>query len=118
MKSIWIQFGTDYNLLESRIETIKKITLFSNKNNSINSNIKLFGSVLIPSKQFLARFKFRPWKGVYCSNEFLESVDFANNLVRKLLQTYEKYDISSIVETDVSTEEKLNSLQNLLGNNF
>ena len=118
VKSIWIQFGTDCDLLESRIETIKKTILLSNKNKTITSNVKLFGSVLIPSKQFLARFKFRPWKGVYCSNEFLESVDFARNLVGNLLLTYEKYDICPLIETDVSTEEKLNSLQDLLENNF
>ena len=118
VKSIWIQFGTDCDLLESRIETIKKTILLSNKNKTITSNVKLFGSVLIPSKQFLARFKFRPWKGVYCSNEFLESVGFARNLVCNILQTYEKYDICPIIETDVSTEEKLNSLLDILENNF
>ena len=80
------------------------------KVNGRRSSIKLFGSVLIPSKQFLARFKFRPWKGVYCSEDFLESVYIANNLVKKLLKTYNKYEIYPIIETDVSTEDKLNSL--------
>ena len=118
VKSIWIQFGTDYNLLESRIDIIKKITSLAYKSNSSKSDIKLFGSILIPSKQFLARFKFRPWKGVYCSDSFLESVDFARNLVNKLLKTYKKYNICPIIESDVSTEEKLNSLQMILKNNY
>ena len=118
VKSIWIQFGTDYNLLESRIDIIKKITSLAYKSNSSKSDIKLFGSILIPSKQFLARFKFRPWKGVYCSDSFLESVDFASNLVNKLLKTYKQYNICPIIESDVSTEEKLNSLQMILKNNY
>ncbi len=116
VRSVWIQFGTDHKLLENRIETIKSITFLSGKDESRKSNIKLFGSILIPSKQFLARFKFRPWKGVYCSDDFLESVDHANNIVKKLLLTYKKYDIYPIIETDVSTEAKLNSLQNILKN--
>ena len=69
----------------------------------------LFGSILIPSKQFLARFKYRPWKGVYCSKEFLESVDSASNLVTKLLKLYKKFDLCPLIETDVSNDDKLNS---------
>ncbi len=113
--SIWIQFGTDYKLLENKIEILKKIICtYEESLNGKQINIKLYGSVLIPSKQFLARFKYRPWKGVYCSKEFLESVDVANNLVVRLLKTYSKYQISPIIETDVVTEEKLNSLKRIL----
>ena len=81
VSSIWIQFGTDYKLLKSRIGILLNIISTSIKNNSKVNNITLFGSILIPSRQFLARFKYRPWKGVYCSSEFLESVDFANKFV-------------------------------------
>ena len=114
VKSIWIQFGTDCTLFESRIEKIKEIIFLADKVNSRRSNIKLFGSILIPSKQFLAKLKFRPWKGVYCSNDFLESVDFANNLVENLLKTYKKYNICPIIETDVLSEKKLDKLKMIL----
>ena len=111
VRSIWIQFGTDCKVLENRIKRLKKIIFSAEKTNSSNSNILLFGSILIPSNQFLSRFKYRPWKGVYCSNEFLESLDFANDLVKDLLKTYNKYEICPIIETDVTTEAKLNSLK-------
>ena len=84
------------------------------RNNSRISNIIVFGSILIPSKQFLARFKFRPWKGVYCSSDFLESVDLANNLVSQLLLTYKEYKICPIIETNISNDEHLNRLKNIL----
>ena len=84
------------------------------KTNSIESDIKLYGSILIPSRQFLARFKYRPWKGVYCSQEFLESQVYAYNFIIKLLKTYKKYQISPIIETDVSTEDKLNTLKSII----
>tara|TARA_B100000700_G_scaffold125376_2_gene140364 strand:- start:406 stop:1299 length:894 start_codon:yes stop_codon:yes gene_type:complete len=112
--SIWFQFGTDCMVLEKRIEILKKLISSNERINSKQSKIKLFGSILIPSKQFLARFKYRPWKGVYCSQYFLESVDSASNFINKLLRTYKKYDISPIIETDVSTKEKLNLLKIIL----
>tara|TARA_Y100001968_G_scaffold226748_1_gene209512 strand:+ start:837 stop:1682 length:846 start_codon:yes stop_codon:yes gene_type:complete len=112
--SIWIQFGTDCGLLEKRMENLKKILILDENDNYNRKNIMLFGSILIPSKQFLARFNYRPWKGVYCSNEFLESLDFAKDSVVKLLRTYKEYNISPIIETDLSTAEKLKSLKIIL----
>ena len=114
VKSVWIQFGTEFTLLESRIGILKKLIFAAEKSNYNKTNIKLFGSILIPSKQFLARFKYRPWKGVYCSKEFLESVDSASNLVTKLLKLYKKFDICPLIETDVSNDDKLNSLLTIL----
>ncbi|WP_269610085.1 hypothetical protein [Prochlorococcus marinus] len=114
VSSIWIQFGTDYKLFEDRIQILKSIIVSTIKNNYKISNINLYGSILIPSRQFLARFKFRPWKGVYCSDEFLESVENANNLVKKLLKTYKEYKVFPIIETNTSTNDYLNSLKIIL----
>ena len=114
VKSIWLQFGTDLIVLENRIQTLKNIITSSNKSYLVKDNIMLFGSILIPSRQFLARFKYRPWKGVYCSHEFLESLEYANSFIKKLLEIYKKNNICPIVETDVSTIGKLNSLENIL----
>ena len=113
VSSIWIQFGTNCELLESRIKKLKYI-LFSKKYKYRKSDINLIGSILIPSKQFLARFKYRPWKGVYCSDEFLNSVEFANNVVIQLLQIYRSNKIYPIIETDVSTQEKINKLKEII----
>ena len=114
VNSIWIQFGTDISLLESRLDIIKSLIKSSLNINSKITEIRLLGSILIPSKQFLARFKYRPWKGVYCSSEFLESVDYANDLVVKLLETYMNNDIQPIIETDTSTKFQLASLSKIL----
>jgi len=114
VSSIWIQFGTDHKILKSRIKILSKMISSTNKNDAKISNIILFGSILIPSKQFLARFKFRPWKGVYCSNEFLESLDFANNIVEELLITYKQYKICPVIETNTATEDHLDKLKKVL----
>tara|TARA_Y100001968_G_scaffold271305_1_gene262864 strand:- start:1736 stop:2581 length:846 start_codon:yes stop_codon:yes gene_type:complete len=114
VSSIWIQFGTDYKLLKSRIEILLNIISSAIKNNSKVLNIMLFGSILIPSKQFLARFKYRPWKGVYCSREFLESIDIANNIVKQLLITYRNYNICPIIETSITNDESIKKLKNMI----
>ena len=111
VSSIWIQFGTDYKLLKSRIKILNNIIYSSMQNKSEELNIKLFGSILIPSKQFLARFKYRPWKGVYCSSEFLDSTDFANNVVKKILIAYKENNIFPIIETSIYTDEHLEILR-------
>ena len=109
VKSIWIQFGTDITILESRIKLLKQIILSNEK-----SNINLYGSILIPSKQFLARFRYRPWKGINCSQDFLGSIEYARYIIKMLLKTYKKYDICPIIETDLSTDDKLNTLKTIL----
>ena len=57
INSIWFQYGTDIKVLNNELTFLKKIV----KDEKLN----LFGSLFIPSKQFIARFKFRPWKEVY-----------------------------------------------------
>ncbi len=81
-----------------------------NDNSKIH-NIILFGSIFIPTRQFLSTFKFRPWKGVYISNGFLESLDIANNLILNLLKTYKHYRIFPIIETKILTEDHLKQLK-------
>ena len=114
VRSIWIQFGTDITLLERRLDILKRLILSNNKTNSESLDISLFGSILVPSKQFLSRFKYRPWKGVYCSQKFLESVDFAYKLIKRLLETYRLNKISPIIETNISNEDQLNSLKRFI----
>ena len=112
--SIWIQFGTDIKLLERRLKILKNLILSNINNNSKLLDISLFGSILIPTKQFITRFKYRPWKGVYCSSEFLESVDLANNLIKNLLEIYIHNRICPIIETNITKLDQLTSLHSLL----
>ena len=112
VSSIWIQFGTDYILLKSRIKILNSILDSYYKTSTKKSNIIIFGSILIPSKQFLARFKYRPWKGVYCSDEFLYSVDIADCIIKKIFTTYKKNNICPIIETGIYTDNHLDKLKN------
>ena len=106
IKSIWFQFGTDINLLEREFYYIK--------NNNKSKNIKLFGSILIPSKQFIARFKFRPWKEVYISDKYLNSLEQFYVFTKELLCFYIENNITPLIETDFYSLEKLDYIYSLL----
>ena len=110
VSSIWLQFGSDCRVLDKRIKLIKNVILDNIKHNKNKSHISLFGSILIPSNQFLTRFKFRPWKGVYLSREFLNSLQIANLLVLQVLKVYKKHKIIPLIETKTSTEKELNHI--------
>ena len=107
-KSIWIQYGTDIKLLESEIKFLKKI-IFNN-----NLDIKLFGSLFIPSRQFVSRFKFRPWKGVYISDVFLNSPETFYGFTKDLINIYLKNNICPVIETEFSSLEKLEQIYTLM----
>jgi len=102
INSIWFQYGTDIKVLQNEVTYLKQIAKFEKLN--------LFGSLLIPSKQFIARFKFRPWKGVYISEKCLFSLDFFNDFTRELVSFYKNNNITPVIETDFASSEKLDSV--------
>jgi len=106
INSIWFQYGTDINLLQNEINYLKEAV----KHEKIN----LFGSLFIPSKQFIARFKFRPWKEVYISDNFLYSLDDFYSFTRDLVSFYKNNNITPVIESDFSSIEKLESVYSFL----
>ena len=104
INSIWFQYGTDIKELQNEVAYLKKVSKYE--------KINLFGSLLIPSKQFTARFKFRPWKGVYISEKFLCSLDNFYYFTRDLVCFYKNNNITPVIETDFSSSEKLDSVSN------
>ena len=105
LNSIWFQFGTDIQVLQNEFNYLKKITKYEKLN--------FYGSLLIPSKQFISRFKFRPWKGVYISEKYLSSIQEFNDFTRDLVFFYKNNNITPVIETDFSSSEKLNYINSL-----
>jgi hypothetical protein len=106
INSIWFQYGTDIKVLADEVTYLQEIGKYQKLN--------LFGSLLIPSKQFLARFKFRPWKGVYISEKYLYSLDDFYSFTRDLVFFYKNNNITPIIETDFSSSEKMDIIYNFL----
>ena len=112
-KSVWLQFGTDIKLLESEINFLKQ-SINIHKYVNTNTNIKFYGSILIPSIQFISRFKFRPWKGVYISEKYLNSLDKFNIFTKDLIDFYLENNICPVIETEFTSLRKIDDIYNLL----
>ena len=108
INSIWFQYGTDIKVLHNEVNDLKKAA----KNEKLN----LFGSLLIPSKQFITRFKFRPWKGVYISEKCLYSLEYFYDFTKDLVCFYKNNNITPVIETDISSSEKLDFVYSLFRN--
>jgi hypothetical protein len=108
INSIWFQYGTDIKVLQNELTYLKKIV----KDEKLN----LFGSLFIPSKQFIARFKFRPWKEVYISEKCLFSLDNFFDFTSDLVSFYKKNNITPLIESDFSSFEKLDCVYGFLEN--
>ena len=108
INSIWFQYGTDIKVLQNEVNYLKKIV----KDEKLN----LFGSLFIPSKQFIARFKFRPWKEVYISEKCLSALDNFFDFTSDLVSFYKNNNITPVIESDFSSLEKLDSVYSFLEN--
>ena len=108
INSIWFQYGTDIKVLQTELNYLKKIA----KDEKLN----LFGSLFIPSKQFIARFKFRPWKEVYISERYLYSLENFFDFTCDLVSFYKRNNIIPVIESDFSSSRKLDSIYGFLEN--
>ena len=81
-----------------------------------DEKLNLFGSLFIPSNQFIARFKFRPWKEVYISEHFLNSLENFFDFTSDLVSFYKNNNITPVIESDFSSSEKLDSVHSFLEN--
>jgi len=108
INSIWFQYGTDIKVLQNEVTYLKNIA----KEEKLN----LFGSLFIPSKQFIARFKFRPWKEVYISEKCLYALENFFDFTSDLVSFYKKNNITPVIESDFSSAKKLDSVYSFLEN--
>ncbi|MCQ9199143.1 MAG: hypothetical protein JJ846_000100 [Prochlorococcus marinus CUG1437] len=108
INSIWFQYGTDIEVLQNEFTYLKKIA----KDEKLN----LFGSLFIPSKQFITRFKFRPWKEVYISEKCLYALDNFFDFTSDLVSFYKNNNITPVIESDFSSSKKLDSVYSFLEN--
>ena len=99
INSIWFQYGTDIKVLQNELNYLKKAVN--------NEKLNLFGSLLIPSKQFIARFKFRPWKEVHISEKCLYSLEDFYAFTKDLVSFYKNNNITPVIESDFSSSDKL-----------
>ena len=105
INSIWLQFGSGFHNLIKEINFIREIK---------KSKVDIYGSIFIPSKQNLARFKFRPWRGVFLSKEYLDSLETSKIITKNILEIYIDNKVIPLIESECSTEKQLTEVRNFI----
>eukprot|EP00775_Hariotina_reticulata_P012875 gene12875-13001_t len=109
---IYLQMGTDLHCLSSGLQYLQQLT-----QEGLCEPPQLLGSLFLPSKRLLAQMKFRPWNGVFLSDEYLSSVEAAEAITKNLLSVYSDAGVVPLVESAVTTDSDMLRLQALLGSN-
>ena len=106
VSSVWLQFGTDLQRLKSELAWLTSETE--------PLGVQVFGSFFVPTKQWLARFRFRPWNGVFCTDEFLqdgpEQPETAREIVSNMLQIYHENGVEALCESACKTDKDFSEL--------
>jgi hypothetical protein len=97
---VYLQIGTDTNDLKKGVEYIRKLL----------PNAEIEGSLIVATTFIMSRFKFRPWKGVMVSDEFMSSAEAANVINRRLIVEYKNLNIKPIYGVNSITPDTLQAL--------
>lgn len=99
--SVWLQFGIDIDALQQGLDDLDTIL------KKLDRDVKIFGSVFIPSKVWVAKMKFRTWSGVYLGNKdgghdssgYFDGKAF--ELTKRVIDVYRKRNITPVIESAV-----------------
>ena len=99
VSSVWLQLGSDVAQLDDALAFLGEL-----KRERELPQLRLYGSVFLPTRQLLAQMKFRPWSGVFLSDEFLSSVDAATAITRRVLSSYAAHGVEPLLESAIRSE--------------
>eukprot|EP00820_Chromera_velia_P029467 Cvel_2097.t1-p1 / transcript=Cvel_2097.t1 / gene=Cvel_2097 / organism=Chromera_velia_CCMP2878 / gene_product=hypothetical protein / transcript_product=hypothetical protein / location=Cvel_scaffold81:302-3193(-) / protein_length=366 / sequence_SO=supercontig / SO=protein_coding / is_pseudo=false len=128
---VWVQLGSDVCLLREGLSFLRDVIGGEGETSSSQKRkrkaaetadvkseeqptVRVIGSLFVPSKQLLARMKFRPWKGVFLSDEYLSSVEAAEAVTLEVLKAFDEFGVEVLVESAVRGEKDLEALVRLL----
>ena len=106
---LWLQIGSDCDALDAALVRIKNMSV-----KNADAPLRLHGSVFMPSKQLLAQMKFRPWRGVFLSEEWLESVENAERVTMKQLEIFTRHGVHPLIESGLVTDAQFDQCEQLL----
>lgn len=58
--------------------------------------------------------KYRPWNGVFLSEEYLSGVEAAELITKSILEVYGRYGVTPLVESNISSAVELRRCHELL----
>jgi hypothetical protein len=115
---VYLQMGTDLDSLEKGIKfLIKQLDLVSVHGCSTPNQrqpLRIYGSIFFPTRKLLAQMRFRPWNGVYLTDEYLKNVENAKDITDKLLTVYRTHGVTPLLESPIHSKEELELVQKML----
>lgn len=103
---VYLQIGDNLNRLD---EVLKMPTV----SQALGGKV-LYGCLLFPTKSFVAKFKFRPWKGVNLSAKYLNNMDVAMDIFHSYFDYYTAHQISPLIEIIPFDAGKVSSFQEVI----
>ena len=109
VEKIYLQFGTDLERLRSSLDWLTELR------KEHDTSLSICGSIFLPTKKLIAQQKFRPWNGVFLSDEFLNSEEGAREIVLYMMRLYEDYGCEILIEAPgVRNEKDMINVEQLL----
>ena len=100
VSSVWLQIGSDLTHLR---EGLEYVTAELDRRGTRDAT-ELFGSVFVPSPRLLNQMKFRPWNGVFLSEQYLGSVENAEAITVETTKVFADYGVQVLCETALRSE--------------
>jgi hypothetical protein len=85
---VYFQIGDHVPTLKAHVDKIQKAY----------PQLPITPSLLIPTRDLLKKFQFRPWKGVVLGEDYLESIQIAKHRSQKLLEYFNESELQPLIE--------------------
>mmetsp|Transcript_25155 Transcript_25155/g.35065 ORF Transcript_25155/g.35065 Transcript_25155/m.35065 type:complete len:411 (+) Transcript_25155:2533-3765(+) len=108
--SVWLQIGCDTTFLTEGLDFLYNAL----EDLELRGRVDVYASVFLPSPKLLNQMRFRPWNGVFLSEENLSSTDSATSITKKILRTYAAYGVRVLCETALRSDTDIARFSRLL----
>jgi hypothetical protein len=86
ISSVYLQIGIDLTKIIESVQYLRQL----------QPNLDIYLSLMNPTPTRLAQFNYRPWKGVYLSKEYLQSVNNAIQINESIYNLAQELNVSII----------------------
>eukprot|EP00746_Dinoflagellata_sp_MGD_P013054 gnl/MRDRNA2_/MRDRNA2_128047_c0_seq1.p1 gnl/MRDRNA2_/MRDRNA2_128047_c0~~gnl/MRDRNA2_/MRDRNA2_128047_c0_seq1.p1 ORF type:complete len:316 (+),score=46.68 gnl/MRDRNA2_/MRDRNA2_128047_c0_seq1:111-950(+) len=104
VKDVWLQIGTSKAKLKTALDALR----------ARHPQLRIYGSVLLPTPQQLQQWRFRPWTGTAVETSALASVDAFGKAMRSCVQLLQEYGATPLLESRV-TPKNVATLRDFMG---
>jgi deoxyribodipyrimidine photolyase len=107
ISKVYLQFGIDLELLQEALDYLSL--------SPSSQGIPIAASMFLPTAKLIAQQRFRPWKGVFLSDDFLSGPGKAREAIVDLLRLYKKYDVEVLFEAPgIRNDKDMDLVESLL----